>query len=897
MTISPAPAIPIKARPLLYKLVWIYLAGTIAATLVVMLLMYAGLDMTTQQWVMFFAALPVAIAVFVGPDIVLIRRTSRPIVEALDIIHGGQPIGGSALNQATAALLNLPFNSFLRVTFVHGPLAALAMVLVLEGFNLSVDGGFVEWQIWTLAACILFFAAPVHAIVEYFSLNRLIEPILVGLNAYRDEAGQAEQIPKLIAVRLRDKLLYLSLFVAAIPLLFFAGSTIVKVNILLEELGVQVSNEQMLPLWVWLGGVAAVTGLAALVMAILTASDVSRAAGKLVDAMRRVEKGDLDTNLQITTTDEYADLYAGFNKMVESLREEVHMLEVTHDLAGEIEIDVLITRIMQAASKLLGADRGTLLLSDDKTGELWSRFAEGLEIKEIRMPKDAGIAGAVFTTGGTVNIEDAYLDARFNQDVDRATGYRTRSILAVPVVGKKGQRIGVVEVLNKVGGPFNAKDEIRLRAFAAEIGISLDNSRLFDEVRQVSNYNESILKSTSNGLITINDEGRVASINQAGLELLGVADDSALVGGSVCHTIEGSLGNQNPWLIEALVKARDTQARQINIDHTLRWFETERSVNSVATPLIGLEGETIGTMLVLEDITAEKRVKTTMARYMSQEVADQLLAGGEDQLGGKDQEIAILFSDIRSFTTLSEALGARGTVNMLNSYFAEMVDVIFRHKGILDKYIGDAIMALFGAPFQAEDDADRAVLTAQGMLIELEKLNARRAEEGLMPIHIGVGIAMGQVIVGNIGSPKRMEYTVIGDSVNLASRLEGATKYYGAGILISESLAKRLKTPMLMRETDQLRVKGKLEPVTIFEVAGHMQRAARAAFQDSIGDHEAGLVAYRTQQWDRAEQAFRAVLERRGKDVTASLYLERIATLRENPPPADWDGVWTMTEK
>ena len=896
MTTGPVPAIPIKARQLLLKLVWIYLAGTIAATLVVMLLMYAGLDMTTQQWLMFFAALPVAIMVFVGPDIVLIRRTSRPIVQALDILDAGQPIAGTPLNEATAALLNLPFNSFLRVTFVHGPLAALAMVLVLNGFNLSAEGGFVQWQIWTMAACILFFAAPVHAIVEYFSLNRLIEPILVGLNNFRDEAGRAEQIPKLIAVRLRDKLLYLSLFVAAIPLLFFAGSTIVKVNILFEELGVEVSNEQMLPLWIWLGGVAAVTGLAALVMAILTASDVSRAAGKLVDAMRRVEKGDLDTNLQITTTDEYADLYAGFNKMVESLREEVHMLEVTHDLAGEIEIDVLITRIMQAASKLLGADRGTLLLSDDKTGELWSRFAEGLEIKEIRMPNDAGIAGAVFTTGETVNIEDAYLDPRFNQEVDRATGYRTQSILAIPVVGKKGQRIGVVEVLNKFGGPFTAKDEIRLRAFSAEIGISLDNSRLFDEVRQVSNYNESILKSTSNGLITINEEGYVASINQAGRELLGLGEEG-FVGDSVCPTIEGSLGNQNPWIIESLTKARDTQARQINIDHTLRWNEVERSVNCVATPLIGLEGETIGTMLVLEDITTEKRVKTTMARYMSQEVADQLLAGGEEQLGGKDQEIAILFSDIRSFTTLSEALGARGTVNMLNSYFAEMVDVIFRHKGILDKYIGDAIMALFGAPFQAEDDADRAVLSAQGMLIELEKLNGRRAEEGLMAIHIGVGIAMGQVIVGNIGSPKRMEYTAIGDSVNLASRLEGATKYYGAGILVSESLVRNLKKPVLMRETDQLRVKGKNEPVTIFEVAGHMQGAARAAFQDSIGDHEAGLAAYRAQQWDRAEAAFRAVVERRGADVTAGLYLERIAALRQSPPPADWDGVWTMTEK
>ncbi|NDF70653.1 MAG: GAF domain-containing protein [Betaproteobacteria bacterium] len=610
MTQDPVP--PITPRRFLLKLVWIYLAGTIGAVGVVILLMYAGLNMSLEQWLLFLSALPAAMAVFVGPDIVLIRRDARPVMKALRILDTGQHIATRFLDDATAALLNLPFRSFLRVTFVHGPLAALAMVLVLEGFNYTLDVGFVDWQVWTMAACILFFAAPVHAIIEYFSLNRMIEPILVGLNQFRNEDDLADQLPKLIAVRLRDKLLYLSLFVAAIPLVFFAGSTMVKVNILFDDLGVKVTSAQMLPLWIWLGGVAAVTGIAALTMSILTAADVSRAAGRLIEAMHRVEKGDLATKLQVTTTDEYADLYAGFNKMVESLREEVHMLEITHDLAGEIEIDVLITRIMKAASKLLNADRGTLLLDDPKTGELWSRFAAGLEIKEIRMPDDVGIAGAVFKTGRAVNIADAYQDSRFNPAVDRATGYRTTSILAVPVVGKKGQRIGVVEVLNKEGGPFNQKDEIRLRAFAAEIGISLDNSRLFDEVRQVSNYNESILKSVANAIITLDENGFVASVNEAARELLQL-EEGSLVGKSICPTIEGSLGNQNPWITEALVRARDSGNRQINIDHTLNWFGIERSVNSVATPLIGLEGEPIGNMVRRWPISCWRVARTSWA--------------------------------------------------------------------------------------------------------------------------------------------------------------------------------------------------------------------------------------------------------------------------------------------
>jgi len=886
----------LSSKALLWHLIRIYLYGTITATGVVTILMYLGLDMTTEKWFLFMMALPVATMVFISPDIFLIARHSRPIRHVLKVIEQKQAASGDEIDAAVTALLNLPFFSFLRVTFMHGPLACMALIGTLYSYNSSLNFGFATWQIWTTAACILFFAAPVHAIIEYFSLNKLIPPLMSKLESYRDRSEPNESISHPISVPLRYKLIYLSLFLAAIPMVFFAGSTLVKVNVLLSDLGIVATTKQLIPLWIWLSGVTVVTGVAAVIMSALTASDVSHAAKQLVDAMKKIEAGDLEAKLDITTTDEYSDLFRGFNKMVDSLREEIHMLEVTHDLAGEIEIDVLISRIMSSATLLLNADRSTLLLYDEKTNELWSRFAEELEIKEIRLSATEGIAGAVFREGNVINLADAYDDPRFNRSVDRATGYRTKSMLALPVLGKKGQCIGVVQVLNKSNGnAFSAKDEIRLRAFAAEVGISLDNSRLFDEVRKVSNYNESILKSTSNGLITIGQDGIIASVNQAAYEILEI-DHIQMVGKHIeDHAM--ALGFQNPWIIESLERARVTQARQLNVDYTLKWHGIEKSVNAVSTPLIGLEGESIGTMLVLEDITTEKRVKTTMARYMSVEVAEQLLAGGEDQLGGKDQEIVILFSDIRSFTTLSEKLGARGTVNMLNEYFAEMVDVIFKHKGILDKYIGDAMMALFGAPFKAEDDADRAVMTAEEMMAELALLNKRREDKGLQAIHIGVGLAMGKVVVGNIGSPKRMEYTVIGDSVNLASRLEGANKFYGTSILISESLAMRLTRPTLMREVDKLRVKGKNEPVTIFEVAGHLEGSERATYESMLSLYQTGMEAYRKQQWNDAETAFKSVLQLRPKDGPASLYLERIAQLRALPPVQGWDGVWTMTEK
>ena len=231
-------------------------------------------------------------------------------------------------------------------------------------------------------------------------------------------------------------------------------------------------------------------------------------------------------------------------------------------------------------------------------------------------------------------------------------------------------------------------------------------------------------------------------------------------------------------------------------------------MNLTVVPLIDAADENIGSMLILEDITSGKRVKTTMARYMSKEVADQLIESGEAVLGGNDQKVSILFSDVRNFTTVSEALGARETVSMLNDYFEEMVEVIFHHGGILDKYIGDAIMALFGAPFSGPQDADNAIAVANGMIVSLRELNRRRTIQNKDVIDIGVGISTGDVIAGTIGSSKRMEYTVIGDSVNLASRLEGANKYYGTKILVSEHTIRNMKADALMREIDLMRVKG-----------------------------------------------------------------------------------------
>ena len=516
-------------------------------------------------------------------------------------------------------------------------------------------------------------------------------------------------------------------------------TTTLKVELMVEDLGFGIGFAEMTPLIVWVVGIVLVCLGLALAMSILTALEVSRSAAKLVTAMHKVEVSDLHNHLEITGTDEYADLFRGFNLMTSGLREEVRILEVTHELSGELNLDALLERIMGATTELLDADRSTVFVYDAKTNQLWSRFAEGMETAEIRFASDAGIAGQVFTTGEVQNVTDPYSHPRFNPKIDHRTGYKTESILCMPIDGKTGQRIGVTQVLNKHGGFFTAKDESRLRAFTAQVSVSLENAQLFDDVLNMKNYNDSILKSTSNGLITLDSDHKVVTANEAALSIMHTTSESF-----VEHPAAELFVDDNAWVLDSLGKVTESGKTDLTVDADFHLPDGAlASLNLTTVPLIDIADENIGSMLILEDMTGEKRVKTTMARYMSKEVADQLLEGDDDALEGKDQRVSVLFSDVRNFTSISETLGARGTVSMLNEYFEDMVEVIFDHGGILDKYIGDAIMALFGAPFAGDADADNAVSVASGMLVTLAELNVRRRAAGKDEIAIGIGVATG----------------------------------------------------------------------------------------------------------------------------------------------------------
>jgi adenylate cyclase len=579
-------------------------------------------------------------------------------------------------------------------------------------------------------------------------------------------------------------------------------------------------------------------------------------------------------------------------RMQKSREQEMEFLDIVSDVTSEIDLGVVLQKVMNEAARMLNAERSTLFLNDEKTGELWSEVGVGLESKPIRFPNDIGIAGAVFTSGRSINIPYAYADLRFNPEFDHKTGFFTRSILCVPVVNKHGKTIGVTQVLNKHGGAFTDEDESRLRAFTAQVSIGLENAKLFNDVENIKNYNESMLESMSNGVITLDEDGRIVTCNAAGLRILRVhAPD--IIGCFVWEFFRDS----NAWVMEKIHAVDQTQRAELVMDCDIETDIKRVAVNLTVLPLLSREQQKLGTLLMLEDISTEKRIKSTMARYMDPGLADQVLGDGKEILGGKSTRATVLFSDIRGFTTLTEELGAQGTVALLNEYFSIMVDCIQREEGMLDKFIGDAIMAAFGIPIAHDDDEDRAVRAAVTMIRSLREWNSTRVAHGKKPVDMGIGLNTDVIVSGNIGSAKRMDYTMIGDGVNLAARLESACKQYSARILISENTYRKLHGTYRIREIDRVIVKGKTEPVAIYEVLDYHTEDSFPNLMEAVLYFKDGVGQYRNGNWPQAVSAFGEVLKLNPSDSLAQTYIERCEHMMVNPPSDDWKGVWVMETK
>ncbi|MGQ0675001.1 MAG: adenylate/guanylate cyclase domain-containing protein [Rhodospirillales bacterium] len=615
----------------------------------------------------------------------------------------------------------------------------------------------------------------------------------------------------------------------------------------------------------------------------------------LATVVRRRSEGKYDDAAapgHLARTDEIGDFARSLEQDQKRRRDEKKLLDATAAISTELDLDRLLAQIMDAATNLLDADRSSLFILDPTGTKLISKVAQGLSGVMVHLPTSAGIVGAAWSSGQPVVVPDVTKDRRFDSSVDKVTGYQTKSVLAVPLIGKNGAQIGVAQVLNKKTGAFDDRDADLLCSLAAQAAAAIENARLFEEVAATRNYNESILRSLSSGVISFDEGFQVAKVNAAAETMIGLSAKDLRGRGA-----DDVFRQDNAWVDGSIRRVMQERTRDTALDtKLLDSVGEEHRVNLTAEPLMDSKDRIIGALAVIEDITGEKRMRSSMARYLPKPVVDQLMDASGEALVGTTQRISILFTDIRGFTDITERIGARQTVAMLNEYFAEMVEIIDANGGVLDKFIGDAIMALFGVPFPGDTDAGRALTTAGAMIGTLQGLNVRRAARGERPIGIGIGINTGEVVLGNIGSPTRMDYTVIGDPVNLAARLEAATKLYGTPILVSEFTYDLLTDKACLREVDMVRVKGKKKPVRIFESLGH-------CWDDSpelakvVALTGQGLARFRARDWNGAEEAFRAAQELRLEDRIPDIYLERIAAYRQAPPTADWDGVFTMKSK
>ncbi len=468
-------------------------------------------------------------------------------------------------------------------------------------------------------------------------------------------------------------------------------------------------------------------------------------------------------------------------------------------------------------------------------------------------------------------------------------------------------RLGAAEVLDKPSGSVSmdiksSRGSAVMRALRRVTGLPLEDTDTPTDAEEApielgppegaalrSNALLLMLNSVKTAMLAFDEKGALAFANARALKLL---ERDKVEPGTI--TLEELFGDYNSMFAGDIRGVIDSgEARMdFTVDYSTESGEWLPLLASV-TPTPARLKEFAAVLVTIEDTTAEQNLRKVLDKVMSSAVTDAVVGGEDLALGGKLAEATVLFSDVRSFTKLCEGQGAEAVVHMMNEYFAFMADVIRGNYGVIDKYIGDAIMALFGVPKSTGNDAQNAVQAGFAMLQALDLLNSDREKEGRIPFRIGIGLATGSVVAGLLGSPERMNYTVMGNSVNLSARIESLTSHYGAQLLVCSETFRALKNPYRSRLIDKIRVKGQSKPAALYEIL-----YADAPEQETqwLGAYSDGLAAYEVGKFKDALALFENALKFNPLDKAAKVLESRCKILLERPQP-DWDGVWSMESK
>jgi len=490
-----------------------------------------------------------------------------------------------------------------------------------------------------------------------------------------------------------------------------------------------------------------------------------------------------------------------------------------------LETDSVLQIVMDTIVRLTRAERGFLMLRDEH-GKMTTRIARNWEQESIN-PNEFAISRTVmqkvFETGEPVLTTNAQEDPRFGAQ-ESIVAYNLRSILCVPLK-IKAELIGLIYADNRIrSGIFSENERDLLTAFANQAAVAIENARLFSslkhtlaEVIELKSLMDDIFASIASGVITADVENQITLCNRAAETILGSAATD-LIGHPLNEVLPNVVENIAPHLMS--VRDTDEPVVGLEISHTLpKRGLVDWRLN--LSPLKDAEQTTQGIAIVLDDMTERKRLEAQrrlFERMVSPAVINQLDPNGL-QLGGKRADITVLFADIRGFTTYSEQISPERLVSVLNRYLAAMAEAVLSQEGTIDKFLGDAIMAWFNAPIPQPDHTLRAVKAALLLRKTIEGLYRELPEDSHLAF--GVGIHYGDAVLGLIGTDRRMEYTAISDSVNTAKRIqENSTKNQ---ILLSKEAYERVKDKVEIQYHAAMDVKGKTQPVEVYEVLGLKQ--------------------------------------------------------------------------
>jgi len=483
------------------------------------------------------------------------------------------------------------------------------------------------------------------------------------------------------------------------------------------------------------------------------------------------------------------------------------LFDISVAISSVLDVDELGEEILWRSVGILNASKGMMLMPKENSPILepsssfnWDVF-DALISKKLTIFKkiEDSKSGVILTPGDKNSLQKKLGE----EHVIIAPIQAKENILGYMVLCNKETRHGVEA--------FTQTDLGLLSALCNQGAVALDNARLFKGITEAKQFNESILGSIATGVITLDPLGEIDSINQAGMNILKMNKDETL-GNHYMYLFE-----KDVEIIGLIQKTEMENKIHSEINMSFLTVSKEAVVNVSVAPRIDPSGSVRGLVIAIEDITDVSKVKNTFKRYVSKQVVDELLDDDAKlNLGGEEREVTILFSDIRGFTSMSENMKPEKVVSTLNEYFSDMIDIVFRYNGTLDKIIGDELMIVYGAPTSAKDDTQRAVATAVEMQKQITRLNKERIKRKDIPISAGIGINRGVVVSGNIGSRDMMDYTVIGDTVNLGARLCSAA---GPGeILVSSSVWKETQKNYSYKILEPIKVKGKKNKVGIYRI-------------------------------------------------------------------------------